>query len=162
MLGGSLISESWEWNLVQGILIALVAIFSTMEAKSSALISKSLLAWPLFILLLSGANFFQALRHAGILREIFVGVLFLCGIQALLVNLRRLAPWPSGTIWLGLALAGLGLEFHSGFVRHLIGFIWMGVGLTKVIRERSPVLEGGIPCWIQLLYVQAILIASYR
>lgn len=146
-----MISESWIWNWGGALLLALIATTAMSEAKSSSLVPKSLLLWPAFVVL---AGFF--------FRGSLGFILILCGIQAAGVNLRRLAPWPSGVIWLGLAFVGLGMQFHPLFVGRVMGFIWIALGITKVMRERSASLEAGTPLWILLLYLQAILLASYR
>jgi len=97
------------------------------------------------------------------LTSLLLGALLtLSGIQAALVNVRRLPPWPSGAVWLGLVLAGVGFQFHPLFAQRILGFLWAAVGITKVARERSPSLEAGTPIWILLLYAQAILLASFR
>lgn len=161
-----MISEAAAWNLLEGILLALIATGAMAEAKSSSLVPKSLLLWPALVMvlgiviLIQGGlpglfNFFYFPAVLGIL-------LILCGIQALLVNMRKLQPWPSGGIWFGLTLVGAGFQFHPLFLHHVIGFLWTAVGVTKVVRERSASLEGGTPLWILLLYAQAVLVASYR
>lgn len=158
-----MISYSWPWNLAGGILLALVALAATMEAKSSSLVSKSLILWPALLVAFGALTLIQAIALYGFNVTIFLGIfLILCGIQAALVNIRRLAPWPSGAIWLTLVLAGIGFQFYPWFEQRLVGFLWMAVGLAKVMRERSAALEGGVPSWIQLLYVGAILLAAYR
>lgn len=157
-----MITESWIWNLLGGLLLALTATFAMAEARSSSLVPKSLLLWPALLVLYGIINLIKAWQFS----EIFLGLLgiflMLCGIQAALVNIRRLAPWPSGAIWIGLVFAGATFQFYPLFEHHLIGFIWIAVGISKVARERSTALETGTPFWISLLYVQAILLASYR
>ena len=158
-----MISESWVWNGVGGLLLTLIATTAFIEAKSSSLLPKSLLLWPAFVILFGVVTLIQGGRGVGFSVSVLLGaILILCGIQAALVNLRQLSPWPSGGIWLGLVLAGLGLQLHSLFVERVMGFIWVAIGITKVIRERSASLEAGTPLWILLLYLQAILLASYR
>ena len=61
-----------------------------------------------------------------------------------------------------LVIAGVGFQLYPYFEQRLMGFLWMAVGATKIIRERSAALEGGIPVWIQLLYLGAVLLAAYR
>lgn len=158
-----MISYSWPWNLAGGILLALVALAATVEAKSNALIPKSLLLWPALLVAFGVLTLIQAVALYSFNVTVFLGIfLILCGVQAALVNTRRLTPWPSGAIWLTLVLAGLGFQFYPWFEQRLLGFLWMAVGLSKVMRERSAALEGGVPFWIQLLYVGAILLAAYR
>ncbi len=159
-----MIADASSWNLAGGILIALVATLVLAEFRSTSLIPKSLFLWPLFAVLLGVVTLIQGWDWYGFL-SIFVLhglILLLCGIQAALVNIRRLDPWPSGAVWLGLAVTGLGFQFYPLFFQRVMGFIWMAIGITKVLRERSTALEGGTPFWIWLLYVQAILLAAYR
>ena len=149
-----MISNSWIFNWAGGILLALIATGALMEIKSSSLIPKSLLLWPPLVILLGVLS---------LSRSVLLGViLVLCGLQAALVNLRRLSPWPSGALWLGLALAGIHFQFLPLWEERLTGFLWMAIGITKVSRERSTSLETGTPVWIFLTFVQAILLASYR
>ena len=159
-----MISYSWPWNLAGGILLALVALGATMEAKSSSLLPKSLLLWPALLVAFGILTLLQGMVLYGFnVITVFFGIfLILCGVQAALVNIRRLSPWPSGAIWLTLILAGLGFQFYPWFEQRLLGFLWVAVGLSKVMRERSAALEGGIPFWIQLLYAGAIWLAAYR
>lgn len=158
-----MISYSWPWNLVSGVLLALIATAAMAEVKSSSLVPKSLLLWPLLFVLFGIVTLIQALVLYGFSVSVIQGVvLMLCGIQSLLVNVRRLSPWPSGAIWLLLVLAGVGFQFYSWFEQRVVGFLWIAVAITKVIRERSVSLETGTPTWILLLYVQAILLAAYR
>ena len=141
--------------MISGILLAAIATFAMAEVKSSALIPKSLLLWPALVAVAGLVDVIQG--------EILLGtVLILCGIQALLVNLRRLSSWPSGTLWLGLILPGVGFQISPSFVQHVIGFLWMAIGITKVVRERGVSIEAGTPFWILLLYAEAILLASQR
>lgn len=157
-----MISESWVWNWGGALLLGLIATTAMMEAKSSSLVPKSLLLWPAFVILAGLFNLMQGGTTAFFFRGFLGLILILCGIQAAGVNLRRLGPWPSGMIWLGLALVGLGMQFQSLLVERAMGFIWIAIGITKVMRERSASLEAGTPFWILLLYLQAILLASYR
>lgn len=150
-----MISYSWGWNLTGGLLLALIATAAWIETKSNSLVPKSLLLWPAFVVVFGIENFIQGWWIFGV-------IVILCGIQAALVNLRRLNPWPSGAVWLGLVLAGLGFQGCRWFEQRLVGFLWVAVGVTKVIRERSASVEAGTPVWILLLYLQAILLASYR
>ncbi len=157
-----MITESWIGNLVGGLLLALIATFAMAEAKSSSLVPKSLLLWPALLVVYGVINLVQTWQFSEIFLGVLGVVLILCGLQAALVNIRRLGPWPSGAVWLGFILAGLGFQLYPFFEHHLIGFIWMAIGLAKVTRERSAALETGTPLWISLLYVQAVLLASYR
>ena len=158
-----MISYSWPWNLAGGILLALVAAAATMEAKSSSLLPKSLLLWPAFLVAFGVLTIVEGIALYGFTMAVFLGIfLVLCGIQAALVNIRLLTPWPSGAIWLSLILAGFGFQFYPWFEQRLLGFLWVAVGFSKVMRERSAALEGGIPFWIQLLYAGAIWLAAYR
>lgn len=157
-----MISESWVWNLSLGILLALAATAALSEAKSSALVPKSLLLWPLLVILFGGLTLFQGGGEEFLFRGLLGVALVLCGVQALLVNVRKLGAWPSGVIWLGVALAGIAFQAYPLFLERVIGWIWTAIGVTKVIRERSASLEAGTPIWILLLYGQAILLAAYR
>ena len=158
-----MISESWGFNLVGGLLLALLATLATCEAKSSSLVPKSLLLWPVFVVLFGIVTLIQGERSYGFSVTVILGaILILCGIQAVLVNMRRLSPWPSGAVWFGLVLAGIGFQLYPFFEQRVMGVLWIAIGVAKVVRERSATLEAGIPLWIQLLYVQAILLASYR
>ncbi|MBI2167411.1 MAG: hypothetical protein HYU34_04095 [Candidatus Omnitrophica bacterium] len=157
-----MITSFWLLNLAQGFLLALIAATVTAELKSSSLVPKSLLLWPLFVIVFGALNLFVGGLTESFFRGFLGAVLVLCGIQAGLVNLRRLAPWPSGAVWLGLALAGAGFQFYPLFLERVMGFVWMAVGLDKVIRERSASLESGTPVWIFLLYLQAVILASSR
>lgn len=150
-----MISESWVVNGLGGALLALTATAALAELKSSSLVPKSLFLWPLFVILYGVLNLVQG----GILLGI---ILVLCGIQAGLVNLRKISSWPSGLVWLGLVLAGIGFQGSSLFLERVMGFLWVAVGITKVARERSASLEAGTPIWILLLYAQAVLLASFR
>jgi len=158
-----MISYSWGWNLAGGLLLALIATTAMAEAKSSSLVPKSLLLWPALLILFGILTLLQGWSLYGFSVTIFHGgVLILCGIQAGGVNVRRLAPWPSGGIWLALAVTGIAFQSYPYFEQHVMGFLWVATGIAKVIRERSAVLETGIPAWILFFYVQAILLASYR
>ena len=158
-----MISYSLGFNLLGGLLLALIATFAWVEAKSSSLVPKSLLLWPLLVILFGFESLIQGWWSYGFsVSVIFGAVLVLCGIQAALVNMRRLSPWPSGAVWLGVVLTGLGFQFYPWFEQRIMGFLWVAIGITKVMRERSASLEAGTPIWISLLYLQAILLASYR
>ncbi len=158
-----MISYSTVWNLVSATLLAVIALTATMEAKSSSLLPKSLLLWPAFLTLFGILALIQGIALYGFSAAMTLGiVLTLCGIQAALVNLRRLPPWPSGAIWLALIAVGIGFQFYSHPEERMMGFLWMAVGATKVIRERSASVESGLPVWIQLLYLGAILLGAYR
>ncbi len=157
-----MISESWVWNLLLGILLALAATAVLVEAKSSALVPKSLLLWPALVILFGGLSLFLGGRVESLFRGLLGLALILCGVQALLVNVRKLSAWPSGVIWLGVAFAGIAFQFYPLFLERVMGWIWAAIGVTKVIRERSASLEAGTPIWILLLYGQAILLAAYR
>ncbi len=156
-----------------GLLIAM-ATFAMVESKSSSLIPKSLFLWPAcgFLFgLFTAANGFLALASVGGSQATLVlGIVVLaCSMQALLVNIRRISRWPSGALWLTFLLIGI-IPFLSDptladsdfevFLSRLMGLLWACVGVTKVISEKSVSQEGGIPVWIQLLYVQALLLAS--
>ncbi len=158
-----MIAYSPVWNLVGGFVLALIALAATAEAKSSSLVPKSLLLWPALIVLFGALSFIQGWQLYGFSVTVILGIiLILCGVQAGLVNIRRVSPWPSGAVWLTLILAGIGFQFYPWFEQRVMGFLWMAVGLTKVTRERSATLEGGTPIWIQLLYLQAVLLAASR
>lgn len=158
-----MISYSWGFNLLSGLLLVLIATAAGGEAKSSSPVPKSLFLWPLLVILFGIESLIQGGWSYGFsVSVIFGAVLILCGIQAALVNLRRLSPWPSGAIWLGLVLTGIGFQFYPWFEQRLMGLLWVAIGITKVIRERSASLETGTPVWISLLYVQAILLVAYR
>ena len=157
-----MITESWFWNLLGGLLLALIATFALAEAKSSSLVPKSLLLWPALLVLYGIVNLVEAWQFSEIFMALLGVFLILSGVQATLVNIRRLTPWPSGAVWLGLILAGAAFQLYPFFEHHLIGFMWIAIGITKVVRERSAALETGAPFWISLLYIQAILLASYR
>jgi hypothetical protein len=159
-----MIADAPFWNFAGGILLAVLATLVLAEFRSTSLIPKSLFLWPLFTVLVGIVTLIQGWYWYGFL-SIFVlhgTFLILSGIQAALVNIRRLNPWPSGAVWLGLVLTGLGFQFYPLFFQRVMGFLWVAVGVTKVLRERSTTLEGGTPLWVWLLYVQAILLAAYR
>ena len=158
-----MICNSWIWNLIGGTLLALIATTAMIEAKSSALIPKSLLLWPAFVVLFGMVTMIQGWTIYGFSVTVLLGgFLILCGIQAALVNIRKLTPWPSGALWLALVLVGLGFQLYPQFEQHIMGFLWVAIGIAKVTRERSASLETGTPIWILLLYAQAVLLASYR
>ena len=158
-----MISDSWVWNLISGVLLALVAFLAACEAKSSSLVPRSLLLWPLLLIGFGLVTVAQGLLIYGFSVTVILGiVLALSGFQALLVNIRRLAPWPSGAVWLVLVIAGGLFQMYPYFEQRLMGYLWIAVALAKVTRERSAALESGTPFWIQLLYVQSILLAAYR
>ncbi len=158
-----MICDSWVWNIAGGILLTLIAAAAMIEAKSSALVPKSLLLWPAFIVLAGIATFIQGWTIYGFSVTVLLGwVLILLGIQAGLVNIRKLGPWPSGAVWLLLIPAGLLFQLYPLFEQRVMGFLWVAIGITKVMRERSASLETGLPTWIVLLYIQAILLAAYR
>ena len=158
-----MISYSMVWNLVNGILLAAVALTATIEARSSSLIPKSLLIWPALLTVFGILTLIQGMILYGFSMIALLGLtLSLSGIQAALVNLRRLKPWPSGAVWLVLIAAGIGFQFYSHPEERMMGFLWVAVGATKVVRERSASIESGLPVWIQLLYLGAILLGAYR
>ena len=158
-----MIGDSWTWNLIGGALLVLIAVTAHREAKSSALVSKALLLWPALVVGLGIETFVQGWSTLGFSVTVLLGgILILCGIQAVLVNIRKLSPWPSGAIWLLLIPVGTGFQFYPFFEQRIMGWLWTAVGITKVMRERSASLETGTPSWILLLYAQAILLASYR
>ena len=158
-----MISYSWLFNLAGGILLALTAAAAMAEAKSSSLVPRSLFLWPLLLILFGVVNLIEGWISYGFsVSVIFGAILILCGIQAMLVNLRRLPPWPSGYVWLGLIVAGLGFQLYPLFLQRVMGFLWMAVGVAKIARERSASLEAGTPMWILLIFIQAILLAAYR
>lgn len=158
-----MISDYWWVNVSGGFLLAAIATTAMMEIKSSSLVPKSLLLWPVLVILFGAGSVLQGwITHGFSVSVIFGAALTLCGVQAALVNLRRLSPWPSGAVWLGLVLAGAGFQGYPYFEQRIMGFLWMAVGISKVLRERSASLEAGTPFWILLLYVQAILMAAYR
>ncbi len=158
-----MITQYWLLDLLGGLLLALIATTAMIEAKSSSLVPKSLLIWPALVIFLGVFSFIEGWYVYGFSVTVILGIfLVLCGVQAALVNIRRLSPWPSGAIWLGLVLAGIGFQIYPLFEQHIMGFLWIAIGVTKVLRERGASIEGGVPTWILLLYVQAILLASYR
>lgn len=157
-----MITSVWPLNLTQGFLLALIATTVMAELKSSSLVPKSLLLWPIYVMVFGALNLFAGGLTEFFFRGFLGAVLILCGIQAGMVNLRRLAPWPSGAVWLGLVLAGAGFQFYPHFLERVMGFVWIAAGVSKVIRERSASLESGTPVWIFLLYLQAVILASYR
>ncbi len=158
-----MISGSWIWNLTAGIFLAFIATTVWIESKSSALVSKTLVLWPALTVLLGIETLIQGWINFGFSVTVILGlILILCGIQAALVNIRKWSPWPSGGIWLALVLAGIGFQLYPLFEQHIMGFLWIAIGITKVVRERSASVETGTPVWIFLLFVQAVLLASFR
>jgi len=158
-----MISYSPFWNLAGGFVLLLIALSLTAEAKSSSLVPKSLLAWPALVVLLGVLTLIQGFWLYGFSVTALLGlILILCGVQAGMVNIRTAAPWPSGAVWLALIVAGIGFQFYPWFEQRVMGFLWMAIGLTKVLRERSAALESGTPVWVQLLYLQAVLLAASR
>lgn len=134
--------------------MALAAASATLEWRSNSLVPKSLLLWPALLIVFGVLNFPAS--------KFLSGILILCAVQALLVNVRRLSPWPSGLLWLGLVPASLEYQLSPGLLPNLMGWVWFSLGISKVIRERSTSLAAGVPAWITLLYVQAVLLAAYR
>ena len=158
-----MISESWGFNLTGGFLLALIATTAIAENKSSSLVPKSLLIWPAFVVLFGIESLIQGWRSYGFSVTVIFGVVvILCGIQAVLVNLRRLSPWPSGALWLLLILTGAGFQLYPHFEQRIMGFLWIAIAVAKVMRERRASVEAGIPIWLHLLYAQAVLLASFR
>ncbi len=158
-----MISDSWVWNIAGAILLLLIAATATIEAKSSALITKSLILWPAFMILMGIVTFIQGWTIYGFSVTVLLGlVLMFAGVQSGLVNIRKLGPWPSGALWLLLIPVGLLFQLYPLFEQRVMGFLWVAIGITKVMRERSASLETGLPTWIVLLYVQTILLAAYR
>ncbi len=168
-------SAGFVIHWIAAILLIGMATFAYIEAKSSSLIPKSLFLWPLCgflfgVLAVLGPVLGRG-QMSGKSTLLALGIVFLlCSVQALLVNIRKLSRWPSGAIWLGFLLLGLLYQipfegaaeplFHT-FLRRISGFVWMAVGITKVISEKTVSQEGQTPPWILLLYVQAALIASF-
>ncbi len=157
-----MISYSWLLNIASGILLAAIAVTATSEAKSSSLIPKSLLLWPALLIAFGALTTLQGAFSGFRMTAVLGIILMACGVQAAGVNIRRFSPWPSGAVWLALVIAGVGFQLYPYFEQRLMGFLWMAVGATKVVRERSTALEAGIPVWIQLLYLGAVLLAAYR
>lgn len=158
-----MISSSLLWNLTGSVLLAGIAAGAWIEARSSSLIPKSLLIWPALVVGLGIVTLIQGGIYEGVSVTLGLGaILTVSGVQALLVNIRKLSPWPSGLVWLGLAAAGAGFQFYSYYEERMVGLVWIAIGVTKVVRQRSAALEGGTPVWIQLLYFQAVLLAAYR
>lgn len=159
------IASHW---VAAGLLIAM-ATFALLEAKSSSLIPKSLFLWPLsgFLFGLLCLEPFFRRHHVSFL---VMGILLMvCSSQAFLVNIRKLSRWPSGAVWLGLVIIGIIHQIPNpsvsepvfqDFYRRLSGFIWIAIGVTKVIGERSVSDTSAVPVWIQLVYIQAALVAS--
>lgn len=159
---------------IMGLLLVAMGTFALLEKRSTAFVSRSLLLWPLagFVLslMLVLGVFVEEVHSTSRPALLAAGtVLALCSIQALLVNVRKLARWPSGLVWLGLVFVCFLYQFprpEAGepafriFFSRLLGWLWAAIGITKVLSERTVAQEGGIPAWILLLYVQAVLIAS--
>ena len=159
---------------VEALLLVGMATFALIEVKSSSLIPKSLFIWPAcgalygFFVLLAAIFLNRGTMHDA--ARLVLGIAFLlCSLQAFVVNIRKLSPWPSGMIWLGVAVAGLMFQgpvsslqepLFQTFVRRLIGLVWASVGVMKIVSEKTVSQEGSIPVWIKLLYIQAILTAS--
>ena len=157
------------------LLLVAMASLAFIEAKTSSLIPKSLFLWPLsgflFGLLAVLAPFMGKGHFSGKSTLLTLGIVaILASGQAFLVNIRKISRWPSGIVWLGFVLVGLYYQIpYSGmeeplfqtFLRRLSGLVWIAVGVTKVISEKTVSQEGSVPIWIMLLYVQAVLIASY-
>lgn len=150
-------------------LLASMATFALLEAKSSSLIPKSLFLWPLmgFLFGLFCLEPFFVRHHTSFL--IMGTVIMICAAQAFFVNIRKLSRWPSGAVWLGLALVGVLMQIPNNavaepvfqnFYKRLAGLVWIAIGVTKVIGERSVSDTSAVPVWIQLVYVQAALVAS--
>ena len=157
-----------------GFLLIVMASFALIEVKSSSLIPKSLFLWPFagflfgFLTLLSPIMMKGHDWNQTTLAALGVAAV-LASIQALLVNIRKISSWPSGAIWLGFLVVGIlyQIPYESlqeplfrGFIRRLTGFVWAAIGITKVIGDKTVSQGSGIPAWILLTYVQAILIAS--
>lgn len=169
-----MISLAQILHWLAALLLVGMAVFALIEAKSSSLIPRSLFLWPLTglilgaLILLSGAVSYAHRAPSPILLTGLV--MILCSVQALAVNIRRIPRWPSGLIWLAWVLvcvlyqtappSGPGDALFLTFYRRLSGLVWAAIGITKVISERSAAQEGGAPVWIQLLFVQAALMAS--
>ncbi len=151
-----------------GLLIAM-ATFALLEAKSSSLIPKSLFLWPLFAFLF-GLFCLEPFLRRGHVSFLAMGiVLMICAAQAFFVNIRKLSRWPSGAVWLGLVLVGVLLQIPNdavaepvfqNFFKRLTGFVWIAIGVTKVTGERSVSDPSAVPVWIQLVYIQAALVAA--
>lgn len=156
------------------LLLTSMATFALVEARSSSLIPKSLFFWPAagmgfgILTLLSSVS--GGVHSQNSLLYLITGLLLIiCSVQAFLVNIRKLSRWPSGTVWLGLILVALIAQFPTVnsaeplfqlFFIRLSGLLWAVIGIVKVISERSVSQEGGVPPWILLLYVQALLLAA--
>jgi len=154
-------------------LLASMAGFALQEAKSSSLIPKSLFLWPLSGFLFGLLCVVEANGRASGSQSasiLLTGiVMLLCSVQALLVNIKRITRWPSGMVWLGFVISGIfsfaqaastsELLFQT-FLMRATGLVWCSVGVAKVASDKSSLQEGRIPIWIQLLFVQSLLIAS--
>lgn len=157
-------------HLISALLLLAMASYALIEVKSSSLIPKALFLWPLAGFVFGLLSLVSLIRMKNpILAELGVAMI-LCSLQALLVNIRKLPRWPSGAIWLLLLIVGLlhqmpysGMEepLLKTFLRRASGWVWAAIGITKVLSEKTVSQEGSVPTWINLLYVQAILIASY-
>jgi hypothetical protein len=164
-----------QW-LVSALMLAM-ATFALLEAKSASLIPKSLFLWPLAGFLSGLLLVVQVLCVGGMVGVAFAplaagAVLTLCSIQALLVNMRRLPRWPSGSIWLAFVFVGILYQaqpawglfddmMFSVFYGRLVGYLWAAIGVTKVVGEKTISGGSGAPIWIVLLFVQSVLLASF-
>jgi hypothetical protein len=163
------------FHWLAALLLVAMASFAWNEARSEALITRSLFLWPLsgflFGLLILITPLVGTLHSEDKVRFAVLGAVFCaCSVQAFLSNIRRVARWPSGAIWLALVIAGLmfqppseSLEFEPfflAFYRRFSGLIWAAIGIAKVAGEKGLTPQGGMPAWLRLLYLQAILIAS--
>ena len=155
---------------ISAFLLVAMASFALIEAKSSSLIPKSLFLWPLagFLFgLMAFGSLVSMKNHALVALGV---VMILCSVQAFFVNIRKISRWPSGAVWLTLVLVAILYQipytgadeplFHT-FLRRLSGLLWAAVGITKVLSEKTVSQEGAVPTWITLLYLQALLIASF-
>ncbi|GEM_PF-1264306 len=161
-------------HLFAGLLLAAMATFALIEAKSTSLIPRSLFLWPMlglvFGVLALGSSARGTLTGSSKLILFTMGaVMSVCSLQAFLVNIRKIPRWPSGAVWLCLILITLASQLnYTGaeeplfrlFFRRFSGFIWAAIGIAKVAGERAIAQEGGTPAWILLMYVQALLMAS--
>ena len=149
--------------------------YSLIEARSSSLIPKALFLWPLAGFIFGFTACLSPVIGGGHLSgkpTLFIlgVVMILCSAQAFLVNIRKISRWPSGAVWLlFIFIAVLYQSPYGGivepvfqtFLRRLTGFLWAAIGITKVIGEKTISSENSVPPWIVLLYLQAILIASF-
>lgn len=152
-----------------------MATYALIEAKSSSLIPKALFLWPLAGFIFGVLAILAPVIGGGHLsgqQTLFVLgiVMIICSAQAFFVNIRKLSRWPSGAVWLLLIFVavlyqtpyeGMVEPVFQTFLRRFTGFLWAAVGITKVIGEKTISSENSIPPWIILLYIQAILIASF-